>query len=195
MHELRVTQGKKAEQHLCDACAKKAGIAVPSSESVPELIQQMMVSPMLKPASEEVAEKPSKKGSLEKAKSGARPDALQACPQCGMTYAEFRQGGQLGCAHCYVAFEPQLGPLLERWHEGGSHHVGKMPRRALGEPSAESGRAAAILGGAAERASRISALQKQLSEAVEAEQYERAAMLRDQIKQLSMLEGGQGARG
>ena len=49
-----------------------------------------------------------------------------------MTWAEFRQSGLLGCAHDYTLFEKDLTPLLQRAHEGATHHVGKVPARRGG---------------------------------------------------------------
>jgi protein arginine kinase activator len=171
VHELRVVNGKKVERHLCEKCARKQGIAIQPTISVPELIEKYM---------QHAAQAGAKAGEQVKA---------AACPTCGTTYIEFRQTGLLGCPDCYRGFEQQLGPLLERAHEGGTHHVGKVPRRALtgGRGQGEGG-AKAVLGDAAQRAGRIAALRKQLEEAVRAEQYERAATLRDELRKMTELE-------
>lgn len=193
MHELRVQGGKKHEQHLCEQCARELGIAVPGSISVPELIEKMITA---QPAPEP-----------PKAQRAAPAVQGQSCPSCGMTYAEFRQSGQLGCPGCYKAFEAQLGPLLERWHEGGSHHVGKIPARAAGgipPGSAMPGQGVrlthgvaqaspeSLLGGESERRQKLELLRRHLDEAVAAEQYERAAALRDEIRRLAGPGGAPG---
>lgn len=87
------------------------------------------------------------------------------CPACGLKYGEFRTLGRLGCAHDYEAFKPGLLPLLERIHRKTAH-VGKRPKR----------RPRATL-------TEIAALRKELRQAVDREEYERAAQLRDLIKQ------------
>lgn len=173
MHELRVAGGKKVERHLCEQCARDDGIAVPGGVSVPELIEKMLT--------------PGATGSTKPATPATPPEP--ACPTCGTTYSQFRQSGQLGCPRCYEAFEGELGPLLERWHEGGSHHVGKVPARALRTGAPTPAMAPAVLGGAEQHAKKIQALRKQLEEAVRSEQYERAATLRDEIQRLSTLGG------
>lgn len=95
--------------------------------------------------------------------------AALTCPSCGLTFAEFREAHLLGCPDCYRAFEAPLEPLLERNHEDHSHHVGKVPRRA----------------GAGEgRQVQLSRMRQRLDEAVEAEDYELAARLRDDIGEL-----------
>ncbi len=165
VHELRVVKGVKVEKHLCEHCAKQDGIAVQSQVPIDELISKYV---MAQGAS-----------ATETAKAGRAP---AACARCGLTYAEYRQAGLLGCPECYRAFGVQLGPLLERAHEGGTHHVGKVPRHALARRRAG---AEDVLGGPAGRAERIATIRRQLSEAIRAEQYERAAALRDELARFS----------
>jgi protein arginine kinase activator len=178
VHELRVVAGKKVEKHLCERCARKQGIATAPAVSVPELIEKYLQAATSKPVEEGMTR------------------STSACPTCATSYLEFRQSGLLGCHDCYRAFEVQLGPLLERAHESGTHHVGKLPRRALtGAAKAKPGPARgveqggieAILGGPAELAGRLTTLRRQLGEAISAEQYERAAQLRDDIQKLEQL--------
>ena len=111
------------------------------------------------------------------AHSGLPKGAEATCDGCGITWAEFRQGGLFGCANDYTAFEKDLTPLLQRAHEGATHHIGKVPTRrgGTGVP-------------AAKRQVDVSRLRKELQRAVEAEDYERAAKLRDQIRE---AEGGE----
>ena len=91
----------------------------------------------------------------------------QACPVCGITFYEFRSQGRLGCAHDYVCFQAQLEPLIMNIH-GELEHVGKRPRLpALGS----------------EKRTQLIRLRRALKESVEAENYEQASKLRDQIKQ------------
>ncbi len=91
------------------------------------------------------------------------------CDYCGLTYDEFRRSGILGCPHCYTAFESALEPLLQQAQEGEVQHMGKVPRHA----------------GATEvRQQRLLQLRRELEEAVSAEDYERAAQLRDEVRQL-----------
>jgi len=192
VHELRVVSGKKVEKHLCERCARKQGIAVqPSSLSVPELIEKY-----IQQAAE--ANKPGKGGA-----PGQSPPKPAACPKCGTEYLEFRKTGLLGCSECYATFEAQLGPLLERAHEGGTHHIGKLPQRRLSTPAnriaegaPESGSGAdTVLGGPSQRADRVAALRKQLDEAIRTEQYEHAASIRDELNRLAELEARLGAGG
>ncbi len=101
--------------------------------------------------------------------SRSKVAARKACPGCGLTFARFRQVGTLGCPECYAAFEPQLAPLIERAQAGATHHSGKTPLRA---------------GSSVDRQIQVQTLVKELDEAVAAEQYERAAALRDRLRNL-----------
>lgn len=90
------------------------------------------------------------------------------CGSCGLTYASFQRQGRLGCPACYVAFEVLLLPLLRRIHAGVKHH-GKAPRAYASK---------------IEMRQRAEDLRLQLERAVRAEDYERAAELRDALREL-----------
>jgi len=100
--------------------------------------------------------------------AGAAP-AAGPCPYCGMKLDEFKKLGRLGCPQCYVAFEPHLNSLLRRLH-GGAQHLGKVylppdPTRA-------------------QQQERLAGLRRKLDRAVQSEDFERAAELRDEIRTL-----------
>ena len=90
----------------------------------------------------------------------------QACPVCGITFYEFRSQGRLGCPHDYTAFQAQLDPLLTNIH-AESEHCGKRPRRA---PAGSA------------RRTQLIRLRREMKEAIEHEQYERASEIRDEIR-------------
>ena len=89
------------------------------------------------------------------------------CPTCGIKYMEFRADGRLGCPADYELFRTGLVPILQRIHRA-TRHVGKAPRR--GEPRR-------VLG------SELLELRQQLRRAIDGENYELAAHLRDTIRQ------------
>ncbi len=91
------------------------------------------------------------------------------CSYCHTTVDDFRRTGRLGCPHCYSVFETQLRAILRRIH-GSTYHLGKV----YVPPASE----------AAERSARLSGLRRKLQRAVEAEDFERAAVIRDQIREL-----------
>lgn len=92
----------------------------------------------------------------------------RCCPNCGSSYATFKKLGRLGCSECYDFFKAQLIPLLRSVH-GNTRHLGKVPGR---------------FGRQVTRKRRVQELQEELLRAVEVEEYERAAELRDEIRKL-----------
>lgn len=170
--------GEKVEKHLCEECALKHGVAIKPQQQITQLITQLISA---------------------QAKTGV-PGAMlnpsmqvSACASCSTTYAQFRHSGLLGCPACYQAFEGQLGPLLQRAHEGGTHHAGKAPPSQQIEPGTAPERLDAMrrAAQAAARLEKVKSLRDQLSEAVAAEQYEHAARLRDELASLESPGGAQ----
>ena len=99
--------------------------------------------------------------------------STKACPACGMTYDDFRKVGRLGCAECYPTFKRSLGTLLKRIH-GSPIHVGKSPVRLL-KPSKVA-------------KTELLDLKRRLERAIEGEEFEEAAKLRDQIRRAEQQE-------
>jgi protein arginine kinase activator len=104
-------------------------------------------------------------GASEEIEKGA---STQKCPVCGFTQADFKKTGRLGCSSCYDTFGEGLGSLLKAMHKG-TEHVGKIPERAQRVLKLND---------------RMRTLNESLQKAVAEENYESAASLRDQIKQL-----------
>lgn len=103
-------------------------------------------------------------------KSGSESGTVDGpCAFCGMKLDDFKKSGRLGCPHCYVTFEAHLRGLLRRLH-GGTQHVGKVYLPP--DPSA------------AERQEQLAGLKRKLDKAVENEDFERAAQLRDKIREM-----------
>ncbi len=149
-HSVEIIKGQKIEKHLCDAHASEEGLAI---KAVHTPINELLTN-------------------FVKLHSGAGSSSEkdeQSCPECGLTFAQFRENSLLGCPDCYKAFESMLGPLLERAHNGGTHHVGKVPRRA---------------GAGEARQSQLRQMRKRLDAAVAGEDYELAARLRDDIQRI-----------
>ena len=181
VHEVTIRGGAKVERHLCQSCAAGAGIVPGDSVSPIDVLQLAM----------EAAGAADDAATLdEAARVGAAKRAAKpvSCGTCGMTWEDFKTGGMLGCPNCYEDFEAKLIPLIERAHEGASQHVGKLPARAGGQAAGSRTRAIAAL--VEERAQRLSALRRLLEDSIKAEQYERAAQLRDELRRLSDAPAG-----
>ena len=91
------------------------------------------------------------------------------CPTCGMSYIEFRSSLRLGCPHDYEVFKEGLTPMLGRIQDG-TRHCGKVPSRA---------------GRDVQRQNELIRMRRDLERAIQREDYEKAAQLRDQIRQMS----------
>lgn len=99
--------------------------------------------------------------------------AAGACEFCGLTMNDFKRTGRLGCPHCWAQFDQHLRGLLRKLH-GGTQHMGKVylppdPRET-------------------DRTARVASLRRSLARAVESEDFERAAVLRDQIRRAEAVE-------
>ncbi|SHK21301.1 UvrB/UvrC motif-containing protein [Tepidibacter formicigenes] len=90
------------------------------------------------------------------------------CSECKGSYRRFKNIGRLGCNKCYDTFKEQLTPVIKRI-QGSTDHIGKVPKK---------------IGGSLRIKNEIKRLKKELNEAVGKEEFERAAKLRDKIKEL-----------
>ena len=141
------TVPEKRERHLCDECAEKEGIIIKQKHTTTNEILQQFI----------------------KHKTGIGVGEDLACPKCGMTFRDFQTKGTLGCPNDYTAFGSLLNPLIQRAHEGATHHVGKVP------PDADT---------TTQKTTGLLRLRRELQDAVEQENYELAAHVRDQIRTL-----------
>lgn len=97
--------------------------------------------------------------------TGGTEQAIE-CPHCGFTVAQFRKEGLLGCPYDYEVFEKTLLPLIEKAHDGKTTHCGKVPSKTPQDTKKQI---------------ELLTLRQQLEAAVQNEDYELAAKLRDKI--------------
>lgn len=90
------------------------------------------------------------------------------CPGCGFTSSKFQQTGRLGCSQCYLTFSDEILARLGSMHRG-LRHFGKHPEGFEGDAFSER---------------LLSECQERLDQAIESENYEEAARIRDEIRQL-----------
>jgi protein arginine kinase activator len=176
VHYTEIVNGNMVVLNLCQECAEEKGIDVQpkSSYGLGDLVAGLIDTTV----------------GLETDKIGK-----VTCPACGYDYSDFKRIGRLGCPECYVAFEAQLVPMLRHIH-GNTHHAGRKPaptglEAPAATPSGPSGPPAPLAEFDRER--HIESLKEELVRAVEVEDYERAATLRDEIR--VMEGGGDPARG
>ncbi len=153
-HITELTSGQPQELHLCETCAKTY------------LTQG---EPGGGPVAPTLANVLAKQLQIGKAAEELAKLDQRACPVCGITFYEFRNQGRLGCPHDYVFFEKELTPLIANIH-GETQHVGKRPRGHAG--------------GGTDKQTELIRLRREMEEAKVKEHYERAAEIRDQIREL-----------
>ena len=104
------------------------------------------------------------------------PQALkeESCPQCGRRLSEITLSGKLGCSGCFDKFQSELEPILRKIH-GGGRHVGKIPARK---------------GANIREKVEIEKLKEKLRQLIQKEEFEAAAVVRDQIRELEQKLGG-----
>jgi len=149
VHLTAIENGVKREAHLCDECARSAGVGIKVSFSLNDILGSL-VEPKVPKAVKEM--------------QGLR------CPQCGLTYGEFKSKARLGCAQDYDVFQAGLLPLLEKVH-GATQHVGKTPQTSDAFIQKEN---------------ELTRLRRELDLVVKSENFERAAELRDRIRHLEL---------
>jgi protein arginine kinase activator len=147
IHLTAIENGAKQEAHLCEECARASGVHLKFNLSIGDLLGTLM-----EPAA---PAKASKAG-------GAR------CPECGITYAEFKSKARLGCAKDYEVFRGELLKLLEKIH-GATTHAGKAPH---------------TVDAAIRKENELVRLKKDLEAVVKSEDFEKAAQIRDRIRSL-----------
>ena len=154
-HIKTIVNGKLTQYHLCSECAQKEGhLHLYNSWN-------MDLGNLLG-------------GFMGKAAPGVQ---VTRCPSCGASFEEISQSGKIGCAECYKTFRSQLVPMIQRIH-GTTQHKGKVP----------GGSALRLTGGQSAmmpvQESPLEEKKRLLKQAVEQQDYETAAVLRDEIKEM-----------
>lgn len=159
LHFTKIVQGEITEFHLCESCAREKGEMIPGTAngfSIHQLLSGLLDFDMHGAGP----------GSAKKV-LGQKPQSLR-CETCGLTYSQFGKMGRFGCSDCYRHFAPRLEPIFRRIH-GNTRHAGKIPKRG---------------GGRIHLKRQLEEYRQKLQEAIEREEFEEAARLRDRIREL-----------
>lgn len=155
VHITKIINGNKHEINMCETCAKQ-------NEGFNLTGQIEFGSPFsfqnILSGIMEYVNQPSQV---------ARNSKL-SCENCGTTYEDFKRTGRLGCSECYERFSNTLTPIIKRV-QGNIEHVGKIPKKS-GKDIMEK--------------KRLLKLKEDLQKAITAEEYEKAAEIRDLIRSL-----------
>jgi len=148
VHLTEIVDEQMSELHLCEDCAREKSVQMEQQFGLADLLAG------LTDFGKQVKD-------VEKVKL--------KCPNCGLTYDEFRKSGRLGCSQCYRSFQEYLVTLLKKIH-GSSQHLGKAPVN--------------IPQSVKTKIDSLQELRSQLLKAIQNENFEEAARLRDQIREL-----------
>ncbi|MFT5466784.1 MAG: protein arginine kinase activator [Verrucomicrobiales bacterium] len=166
-----VVEGKVKKVNLCQTCAEEKGVNNPKGFNLAEL---------LKGIGEQTIQPKSSRGLI--------------CPKCGFSQGDFKKTGRMGCSECYDIFTAGLEGLLKAMHKGLSH-MGKAPHGFEAGLIPEIPAAAGADDEPLEELepepepvpteeNRIEALQEKLASSIEEENYEEAARIRDELRQI-----------
>ncbi len=152
VHLTEIIDNQITELHLCEECARQKGAQMEQHFGLADLLAGL-------------------------ADLGQQFEAVGKiglkCPNCGLTYQDFRRIGRLGCGECYETFKDSLGALLKRIH-GSTQHLGRTPAKTAAAP---------------QKRSETDLLRAELQKAIQMEEFEEAARLRDRIRALEAKKG------
>ncbi|WP_026565492.1 UvrB/UvrC motif-containing protein [Bacillus sp. UNC41MFS5] len=158
LHFTKIINGEKTEVNLCEKCAQEKGeMFIFNGESGFAFNNLLAGLLNIDPAFQKPSQSP------------FHQEEILQCDSCSMTFPQFLKVGRFGCSHCYEVFKEQLKPVLRRLHSGNWTHNGKIPKR---------------IGGGIHLRKQIDELKGTLKESIANEEFEKAAEIRDEIRQL-----------
>ncbi len=154
-HVKTIVNGKLTQYHLCSECAAKQGFN--SLLGGWNFSFGNLLSGLM---------------------GGAETDSeVQRCKKCGTSFEEIAKTGKIGCAECYNTFRHQLLPVIQRIH-GTALHKGKRPGSSAMCVSEGPSQIVAV------QSTELDEKKRLLQKAIEEQEFERAAVLRDEIKEM-----------
>lgn len=154
-HIKTIVNGKLTEFHLCSDCAKEKGYG--SLFSGWNVDFGNMLGGLIG--------------------NNRQATQVQRCEKCGSSFAEISKTGKLGCANCYKTFRSQLVPVIQRIH-GTTKHKGKVPGGSALVITETNNKMLPV------NESPIDEKKRLLKKAIETQEFEQAAVLRDEIKEM-----------
>ena len=162
IHLIKLINGEKNEVWLCEDCAREVA-------EIPLMTTNIQVN--------EVSLQKILGGFFEAVSNNKNSKAQKiqvVCKRCGLTYSQFKKSGQLGCSECYDSFADSLDIFIKRM-QGNNEHIGKIPK---------------ITKSLYIEKKRINQLKREIQKCIDAEEYEKAAVLRDEINMIVNSKGG-----
>ncbi len=161
IHVTKITNGIKEETYLCEECAKKQQV----------LLNMSIFNDNKSTKENTFSLKNFLAGLLDEKISENHIRTQDICDVCGTTFYELKRTGKLGCSNCLSVFKGILIPAIKNV-QGYEAHAGKIPKRAEGKHRLEID---------------IEYLKRELKNKIEKEEFEDAARLRDQIKEMERM--------
>ena len=157
LHFTKFIDGTKEEIHLCQSCAiKREEAIVDESYTLHDLLTGLF--------------------NFEAGQVDMNMQAFQKkeekdliCSNCELTFNEFRHIGTFGCSDCYSSFKSKLNPIFKRVHSGNIRHIGKIPKRG---------------GQVLHKKKELESYRNELNKLIIDENFEKAAVIRDKIKEI-----------
>jgi protein arginine kinase activator len=171
-----IINGQKREQYLCEECAAKRTSIMKNPFADGSFSLGGLLAGLISKELNKASNGDKRKTEIE-SKVDVDKEEL-CCSECGMTLKEFRDTGKFGCPNCYKTFEPFFSKNI-KIIQATDRHCGKYPKNykdiaeKAGKEKAE---------GKAEELSNVEMLSIRLQQAVEREDFEEAARIRDEIK-------------
>lgn len=156
VHLTEIIDDKMTELHLCEDCAQKKSSQMETHFGLADLLAGL--------------------ADLGTQFNKTTKETKVKCPRCGLTYEDFKKVGRLGCGECYSVFKDSLLPLLKRIH-GSTQHYGKAPKKIQKVEKT-------AVKTTVKAKNELQELREQLQKAIELEEFEEAARLRDKIREI-----------
>ena len=163
VHLTEIVDQQMSEMHLCEECARQKNVQMEQQFGLADLLAGLADM--------------GSKGTPAKDAAAAAKTAALTCAKCGLSYDDFRKFGRLGCGHCYISFKEQLEALLKKIH-GSNHHLGKMIAKSKKTPATTT----------KAKKDDLTSLRQDLQEAIHSEDFEKAATIRDKIRDMEKKE-------
>ena len=153
-HIKRVINGEATESHLCSGCARSLGVGNFFDDFSLNLPDIFS-------------------GLFGDSTFALGESRMDRCEKCGCCFDDIIKSGSVGCADCYEKFYQKLMPSINRIH-GKAKHAGKVPVRneskvQVKEKTPEE---------------KLEELNREMEKAVAEQNFERAAIIRDEIKKM-----------
>ena len=164
LYFTQIINGKKREIHVCETCAKQKGYMAYGDESysLHDLLKGLFNFN-------------SSQLEMQQKQHLFKQEEEIHCSKCNLSFKDFKRIGKFGCAQCYDTFVSKLDSIFRRVHSGNTRHSGKIPKRK---------------GGILHKKKELEEYRKELQQLIEREEFEQAAIVRDKIKRLEIIEDG-----